>query len=65
MAQAADTLTTSGFAMPPLSTLIRDPFVRAAFQRAERDRDDSASMAVAQPRPRGSDSDRAVALVLV
>jgi hypothetical protein len=61
MAQAIQTPTTSRF-IQPLSSLIRDPFVRAAFERAERDHGDDTAMATAEPRPR-TDSDRAAALV--
>jgi len=61
MAQAANLSITSGFFMPPLSSLICDPFVRDAFDRAERDHGDTAAPAITQPRPR-TDDDRAAAL---
>lgn len=42
----------------PLSTLIADPFVKAAFERAERDQGDAAA-AVITPAPTLDGDDRA------
>jgi hypothetical protein len=36
--------------MPPLSSLIRDPFVRRAFERAERDFGQACGVPVDRPR---------------
>jgi hypothetical protein len=36
----------------PLSSLICDPFVRAAFQRAEQKRDDGHALSITNDRPR-------------
>lgn len=39
----------------PLSSLICDPFVRAAFQRAEQKRDDGHALSVSTRKPRPLD----------
>ena len=38
--------------MSPLSSLFRDPFLRDAFKRAERDGGDTAAVAIVRPRTR-------------
>jgi hypothetical protein len=43
-------MTTTIPAMPRLSTLICDPFVRAAFERAERRRGSAAVVSARRPR---------------
>lgn len=45
----------------PLSTLFNDPFLRAAFERAERDQGDAAAAAVC-PRPTLDGGDRVAVL---
>ena len=40
---------------PPLSSLICDPFVRAAFERAEQKRDDGHTISEPNRRPRPLD----------
>lgn len=52
MAQQAERQHTTASRAFPLSSIIRDRRVRAAFERAERDRGGALPLPVAQPSPK-------------